>query len=146
MSSINAVKTKMMRKDIIKIFSLQKGDVWVPGARQSQNDVAKTSNFILIPLAMITLSQYKHQQKIYAFYVSVHSFVISLRNQYQYVVIYLPVSILLIFSTESSNFSLFLMEHNSTAGWLLLKSPSVAFILLLKHAKHLYINVELYYS
>ena len=47
MSSINAVKTKMMRKDIIKICSLQKGDVWVPGARQSQNDVAKTSNCIL---------------------------------------------------------------------------------------------------
>ena len=145
MSSINAVKTKMMRKDIIKICSLQKGDVWVPGARQSQNDVAKTSNFILIPLAMITLSQHKHQQKVYAYNVSVHSFVISLRNQYQYVVIHLPVSILLIFSTESSNFSQFLMEHNSTAGWLLLKSPSVAFILLLKHAKHLYINVELYY-
>ena len=119
MSSINAVKTKMMRKDIIKICSLQKGDVWVPGARQSQNDVAKTSNFILILLAMITLSQHKHQQKIYAFNVSVHSFVISLRNQYQYVVIHLPVSILLIFSTESSNFSQFLMEHNSTAGWLL---------------------------
>ena len=146
MSSINAVKTKMMRKDKIKICSLQKGDVWVPGVRQSQNDVAKTSNFILIPLAMITLSQHKHQQKIYAFNVSVLSFVISLRNQYQCVVIHLPVSILLIFSTESSNFSQFLMEHNSTAGRLLLKSPSVAFILLLKHAKHLYINVELYYS
>ena len=146
MSSINAVKTKMVRKDIIKICSLQKGDVLVPGARQSQNDVAKTSNFILIPLAMITLSQHKHQQRIYAFNVSVHSFVISLRNQYQYVVIHLPVSILLIFSTESSNFSQFLMEHNSAAGWLLLKSPLVAFILLLKHAKHLYINVELYYS
>ena len=146
MSSINAVKTKMMHKDIIKICSLQTGDVWVPGARQSQNDVAKTSNFILIPFAMIKLSQHKHQQKIYAFNVSVHSFVISLRNQYQFVVIHLPVSILLIVSTESSNFSQFLMEHNSTAGWLLLKSPSVAFILLLKHAKHFYINVELYCS
>ena len=59
MSSINAVKTKMMHKDIIKICSLQKGELRVPGARQSQNDVAKTSNFILIPLAMITLSQHK---------------------------------------------------------------------------------------
>ena len=56
MSSINAVKTKMMHKDIIKLWSLQKGEVWVPGARQCQNDVAKTSNFILIPLAMFTLS------------------------------------------------------------------------------------------
>ena len=56
---------------------------------------------------MITLSQHKHQQKIYAFNVSVHSFVISLRNQYQYVVIHLTVSILLIFSAESSNFSQF---------------------------------------
>ena len=36
------------------------------------------------------------------------------------------------------------MEHNSAAGWLLQKSPLVAFILLLKHAKHLYINVENY--
>ena len=62
MSSINAVKTKMMHKDIIKICSLQKGEVWVPGARQRQNDVAKTSNFILIQLAIITLSQHKHQQ------------------------------------------------------------------------------------
>ena len=59
MSSINAVKTKMMHKDIIKICSLQKDEVRVPGARQSQNDVAKTSNFISIPLAMITLSQHK---------------------------------------------------------------------------------------
>ena len=61
MSSKNAVKTKMIHKDIIKICSLQKGEVWVPGARQRQNDVAKTSNFILIQLAMITLSQHKHQ-------------------------------------------------------------------------------------
>ena len=35
------------------------------------------------------------------------------------------------------------MEHNSTAGWLLLKSPPVSFIPLLKHANHLYISVEL---
>ena len=56
MSSINVVKTKMMHKDVIKICSLQKGEVWVPGARQCQNDVAKTSNFILIPLPMFTLS------------------------------------------------------------------------------------------
>ena len=62
MSSINAVKTKMMHKDLIKICSLQKGEVWVPGARQRQNDVAKTPNFILIHLALITLSQHKHQQ------------------------------------------------------------------------------------
>ena len=62
MSSINVVKTKIMHKDIIIICSLQKGEVWIPGARQCQNDVAKTSNFILIPLAMITLSQHKHQQ------------------------------------------------------------------------------------
>ena len=46
MSSINAVKIKMMHKDIIEICSLQSCEVWVPGARQSQNDVAKTSNFI----------------------------------------------------------------------------------------------------
>ena len=64
MSSINAVKTKMIHKHIIKICSLQIGEVWVPGARQRQNDVAKTSNFILIQLAMITLSQHKHQQYI----------------------------------------------------------------------------------
>ena len=62
MSSINAVNTKMMHLDIIKICSLQKGAVWVPGARQRQNEVAKTSNIILIQLAMITLSQHKHQQ------------------------------------------------------------------------------------
>ena len=61
MSSVNAVKTKMMHKDIIKICSLQKGEVWAPGARQSQNDVTETSNFILIPLAMVPLSQHKHQ-------------------------------------------------------------------------------------
>ena len=61
-------------------------------------------------------------------------------------VAYLPESILLIFSAESSNFSQFLMECNSTAGWFPLKSPSVAFIPLLKHANHLHINVELYYS
>ena len=60
-------------------------------------------------------------------------------------VIHLPESILLLFSTESSNVSQFLMEYNSTAGWFPLKSPSVAFIPLLKHANHLYINVELYY-
>ena len=45
MSSINAVKTKMIHKDTIKICSLQKGEVWVPGARHRQNDVAKTSQF-----------------------------------------------------------------------------------------------------
>ena len=57
-------------------------------------------------------------------------------------VIHLPESILLIFSAESSNFSQFLMEYNSTAVWFPLKSPSVAFIPLLKHANHLYINVD----
>ena len=62
MSSINAMKTKMIHKEIIKICSLQKGEVWVPGARQRQNDVAKMSNFILIQLAILTLSQHKHQQ------------------------------------------------------------------------------------
>ena len=56
MSSISAVKTKMIHKDLIKICSLQKGGVWVPGARQCQNDVTKMSNFILVPLAMFTLS------------------------------------------------------------------------------------------
>ena len=76
----------------------------------------------------------------------VYSFVISFRNQYQYVVIQLPESILLIFSAESSNVLQILMEHNSTAVWLLLKSPPVSLIPLLKHANHLYINVELYYS
>ena len=132
MSSINAVKTKMMHKDIIKICSLQKGEVWIPGARQRQDDIAKTSNFILIQLAMITLSQH-NTNNIYAFNVPVHSFVTSFRNQYQYVVIQLPESILLIFSAESSNFSQILMEHNSTAGWLLgLKSPPVYFIPLFK--------------
>ena len=146
MSSINAVKTKMMHKDIIKICSLQKGEVWVPGARQRQNDVAKTSNFILIHLAMITPSQHNNTNSIYAYNVYVYSFVISFRNQYQYVVIQLPESILLIFSAESSNFSQFLMEHNPIAGWLLLKSPPVSFIPLLKHAYHSYMNVELCYS
>ena len=110
MSSINAVKTKMMHKDIIKICSLQKGEVWVPGARQRQNDVAKTSNFILIQLANIfRISHFLsiNTNNIYAFNVSVHSFVMSFRNQYQYVVIKLPESILLIFSAESSNFSQF---------------------------------------
>ena len=92
MSSINAVKTKMIHKDIIKVCSLQKGEVWVPGARQRQNDVAKTSNFILIQLAMITLFSI-NTNNIYAFNVSVHSFVISFRNQYQYVEIQLPESI-----------------------------------------------------
>ena len=62
MSSIKAVKIKVMHWDIIKICSSQKGEVWVPGARQRQNDVAKTSNIILIQLAKITLSQHKHQQ------------------------------------------------------------------------------------
>ena len=81
---------------------------------------------------------------IYAFNIPVYSFVITFRNQYQYVVIHLPECTLLIFSAESSNFLLFLMEHNSTAGWFLLKSPSVAFVPLLKHANHLYINVKLY--
>ena len=61
MSSIKAVKTKVMHRDIMKICSLQ-GEVWVHGARQRQNDVAKTSNIIFIQLAMITLSQHKHQQ------------------------------------------------------------------------------------
>ena len=83
---------------------------------------------------------------IYAFHASVHSFVISFRSQYQYVVIHLPESILLIFFAESSNFSQFLMEHNPTAGWLLVKSPSVAFIPLLKHENHLYIKAGLHYS
>ena len=72
-------------------------------------------------------------------------FCYKFRNHYQYAVIHLPESKLLIFSTESSIFSQFLTEHNATAGWLLLKSPSVAFILVLKHANHLYINAELYY-
>ena len=62
MSSINAVKTKIMHQDIIEICSLQKGAVWVHGAHQSQNDVAKTSKIILIQLAIITLSQHNHQQ------------------------------------------------------------------------------------
>ena len=61
-------------------------------------------------------------------------------------VIHLPEFIMQIFSVESSNFSQFLMEHNSTAGWLLLKLPSDAFIPLLKHTNHLHINAELYYS
>ena len=61
-------------------------------------------------------------------------------------VILLPESILLIISVESSIILQFLMKHNSTAGWFLLKSSSVAFIPLLKHANHLYINVELYNS
>ena len=61
-------------------------------------------------------------------------------------VIHLPESILLIFSAESSNFSQFLMEHNSTTEWLLVKSPSVAFIPVLKHENHLYINAGLHCS
>ena len=134
-----------MHKVIIKICSLQKGELWVPGAHQSQNDVSKTSHFIVIPLARITLLSI-NTNKIYAFNVSVNSFVISFRNQYQYAAIHLPESILLTFFTESSIFSQFFTNNNATAGWLILISPPVDFIPLLKHANHLYINAELYYS
>ena len=53
--------------------------VRVPGARQSQNDVAITSNIVLIMLVIITYSQHNHHT-IYAFHLSVHPFVISFRT------------------------------------------------------------------
>ena len=84
----------------MKICSFKRGAVWVPGARQSQNDVAKTSNIILIQLTMIKFLSIT-TNNIYAFHVSVLSFVIIFGNQYQYVVIPLPGSILLIFSAVS---------------------------------------------
>ena len=50
--------------------------VRVPGAPQSQNDVAITSNIVLIKLVIITHSQHNHHT-IYAFHLSVHPFEIS---------------------------------------------------------------------
>ena len=47
MSSINDMKNQMMHNDNIKMCLLQKCEVLVPGARQSQCDVAKMPNLFL---------------------------------------------------------------------------------------------------
>ena len=73
--------------------------VRVPGARQSQKDVAITSNIVLIKLVIITHSQHNHHT-IYG-EMSVHPFVNY--GVFPYVVKKLPVSILQMFSAESPN-------------------------------------------
>ena len=118
--------------------------VRVPGARQSQNDVAITSNIVLIKLVIITHSQHNHQH-----YLRISSVCPSFCYKFPYASFRLWLkSILRLFckfTPLNHRICAILNGTRFLCRWLRLRSSSIDFIPLLKHEYYLYINTGLHF-